>query len=307
MSETGLLKYSAHLDSFTVISSLATTGDFVLPGIRRILYPDEQAKSAKTPNKEQFPQLCGLGISEPKEETETGAQINVPEVSRIQSSGIEMEVPWQPQARRTDWTHRLAGALLDDDNWDQLVHHAPEQALTRWMTARILSYEESISRESQATASPDRLLTLLVDSPSFLRNKIYSVLVQFCTPWDILDASLAQYEQTCQEQYLLQALSLLERVGKEAWPALRWLVGSERPECELFVGLIANCEQVTVNERLSVIKELSQNPHVEVRSRIIEQLTEFHADAQRSILEILAKDDEPEIREEAEQDLAELK
>ena len=306
MSETGLLKDNAYLDSFRDVSILATTGVFVLPNVRSALYLDEPAKSSKMPNEEEFPPLSDRYVFPPKEKTETGAQTIASKVPGIHVSRFEKFMPWNLPPRETDWIQHLADALLDDDNWDQLVHQAPEKALTRWITAKVLSHEEPIWVKPSSTAGADRLLKLLIDSPSLLRNEIYSLLVRFCTPRDILDASLAQYEQTCQEQYLLQAISLLERIGKEAWPTLQWLARSERHDCELFVGLIARCEQVPVNKRISAIRELAHNPYKEVRSAIFEQLSEFDEDGQRPILEILAKDDEPEIREEAEQDLAEL-
>lgn len=146
--------------------------------------------------------------------------------------------------------------------------------------------------------SADRLLRTINDASPDVRDEAFSLL-RHRSSQQILDAAIRQYEETCEEGYLLSALSLLERAGPKAWPALRKLAASGREECEIFVGLIAGCGGIAENERLVAVMSLLKNSHSDVRMSIFENLSQFGVDAKRSILQNLAKDTDTTIADEA--------
>lgn len=289
------------------VPSPTPTGIFPEPNLHSDL--DEKANSAEISPEQSFSILREFNRKQRREESNTRVGIGTYEMSELSlPNTIAFVTSFTESIKEFSWTHQLTSALTNDDIWERLVHQAPERALIRWIKARKLSSETetSIQLDIPNAASTDRLLTLLAESPSNLRNEVFVWLNRLCSPQVILDSSLARYEQTSQEHYLLQAISLLESVGENAWPALRKLSQSKRLECELFVGLITRCDGIDVKERVSAIRELARNPHAEVRSAIIEQLSVFDQDSQWSILEILANDNEPEISQEAKEYLTEL-
>ena len=89
---------------------------------------------------------------------------------------------------------------------------------------------------------------------------------------------------------------MLESIGKDAWPSLQEFASSKRSECELFVGLVAECDGVTVKERVATMKQLAENPYAGVRSAVVDELSEFEEDVQQSVLEVLAKNTDVDIR-----------
>ena len=123
----------------------------------------------------------------------------------------------------------------------------------------------------------------LFHSTSEKRNKLYDLLLYNTSSKRILKASLELYNITCQERYLLQALSLLNQMGKKAWPALEWLSKSNEKECELFIELTANCEGVSLEERQRAISSLSESRHLEVRRAVYENFEEFEKEIQHHL------------------------
>ena len=301
-----------HQTGFTDVQSPTPTGTFgETEGHSNF---DEQAGSDALALRQHLGERIDFDVVEGRDETDIPVNLAIP--GRLGPSGPRVKKfrQWSWATRpEVGWADRLTATLLDASIWDRLVPQTPERALARWFTAKRLAQEEpnplkasSTEDANRSTEDTDRLLALLADAPSRLRNQIHAMLVRFCSPDEILDASLARYEQTCQERYLLQAISLLESKGKDAWRALRTLARSNRRECELFIGLIARCNSVPASERASAIKRLAASPHVDVRSALVDQLPEFDEEAQRCALEVLKGDADLEIRQEAEEYLAEL-
>ncbi len=303
MNATAILEYAAD-PAFTDVGSSTGISTSAVPELHSDL--DEQANSGKVvPGQKLSP--SSKFVDTERSETDTQASSDIPKRSNAPLSGAEEFYQWpRATAPEIEWTARLTTTLLDASIWGRLVRQAPERALKRWLTAKRLVQEELTQPAISTTVDADRLLALLTNAPSRLRNQIHSLLVRFCSSDEILDASLAQYKQTCQEQYLLQAISLLESKGKDAWRALRKLIRDNRCECELFIGLIARCDGVPASERVSAIKQLATNPHAEVRSALIDQLPEFDEESQRCALKLLKDDVDSEVRQEAEEYLVEL-
>jgi hypothetical protein len=145
------------------------------------------------------------------------------------------------------------------------------------------------------------LLTTLVYATAEARNIAFEIAIQRLSPREILNAALERYNETANEQFLLYSVSLLENAGRSAWPALRDLAQSKVAECELFVPLIAKCTGVTEDERFAAIKSLATCRHAGVKSQIFEELWTFSPKHRNSLLQELAKDKNPDVRERAEQ------
>jgi hypothetical protein len=122
-------------------------------------------------------------------------------------------------------------------------------------------------------------------------------------PTAIAMTAFEHYDRTGREAYLLHALSLLESWGAAAWPVLRWIAKLQRPECELFAGLIVRSSGAPQNERLEVLGSLADNPNSSVRLSLIEHLSSCPVAEVKGILTKLTSDPDPEIRTEANERL----
>lgn len=143
------------------------------------------------------------------------------------------------------------------------------------------------------------LLENLVEAPSEKINVLFDALRLISSPEDILDIALEDYSRTYRDRYLTIAVSLLQERGSKAWPALRRLAGSNHPECELFVKLIATCTGVSAKDRGDALLKLSRHPDRAVRFQLLENLGSIDIQWQRAIVDSLANDKDNEIRREA--------
>jgi len=135
------------------------------------------------------------------------------------------------------------------------------------------------------------------------RNFLFDLIRRDSTPEAVYIVGFREYEATGQERCLLLTASLLEAFGEKAWTVLKELAASKRPECELFVGLIAHCDNVSSNERASALGELATHPDPVVRLAILHNLSDLSVDDRRSVLESLTDDSDDDVREEAHQRL----
>ena len=116
--------------------------------------------------------------------------------------------------------------------------------------------------------------------------------------------ALQEFRRTGREDFLVFASSLLESMGRKAWPVLRQFARSGSTECELFVGLIARCKDASVKERVAALEELSGNPDLNVRERLFDYLSEIPLADRRSLLQRLSRDPNPLISQHAHEHLA---
>jgi hypothetical protein len=131
------------------------------------------------------------------------------------------------------------------------------------------------------------------------RARIRNAVLSCGDPSLVAEAALAEYERTGQSELLLYGRALLEDFGSAAWDALKKIANSGREECELFVGPIVNCPGVEESERVQAVRALASNPNAIVRSCIYEYLGQFTREGTKAVLDILAKDPDSEISDEA--------
>ena len=167
-----------------------------------------------------------------------------------------------------------------------------------------LDAESAHAEVSNDQRAAEMLFPLLLPASPSERSALYQALLQRSTPAAITDVAFSEYERTGREAYLLHAVAMLEASGAAAWPVLRSLAGSSRPECELFVGSIARCRGVSPEERLQALADLTAHPEAAVRSALLERLNAFSPNEVQPLLRTLAAD--PDIRAEGKESLAVL-
>ena len=146
----------------------------------------------------------------------------------------------------------------------------------------------------------------LVTAGAANRNVLFDLIRGDSTPEAVCEVGFREYEATGRERCLLLTASLLEAFGEKAWPVLKELAASKRPECELFVGLIAHCDGVSSTERTSALGELATHTDSVVRLTILDNVSDLSVDDRRSVLESLADDSDDDVREEARQRLLDM-
>lgn len=131
-------------------------------------------------------------------------------------------------------------------------------------------------------------------------NGLWNILHTTLSPDEIIEIGFAEYDATMNERCLIGMVSLLSRLGAEAWPALRTLADSKREEIELFVSLVANCKDVPTHERAAVLVSWAFNAADCVRRALLYNIDGPLPDHDGlTILTILATDVVDDIREEA--------
>ncbi len=169
-----------------------------------------------------------------------------------------------------------------------------------------LDAETTRCNGSSDLRAAETLLPLLLAAAPSERATLFQALLQRSTPAAIADVAFRLYDHTGREAYLLHAVALLEEWGAAAWPVLCSLAASPRPECELFVGLIARCRGVPAEERLRVLADLTAHPAVAVRSDILARINDFSPREVQPLLRNLASDSDPDLRAESQERLAVL-
>jgi hypothetical protein len=143
------------------------------------------------------------------------------------------------------------------------------------------------------------LFPLIQKTRGALRDHVYETLLQWEEPDAILSAASAEYYKHGNEERLALAASLLADVGAPALPALRVLVRSGSPECEMFVSVIARLRGVSVQRRLAILAQVPANPSPDVRYSLLEVLRVFAPHEEIPLLQTLSHDQDPAIADEA--------
>jgi HEAT repeat protein len=143
------------------------------------------------------------------------------------------------------------------------------------------------------------LFPLLLKARSELREHIYETLLHWEEPESILIAALAEYHKQGNEERLALAASLLADIGAPALAALRVLVRSGSPECEMFVPVIARLRGVSVQSRLALLAQVTSNPSTDVRYSLLEALRAFAPHEVIPLLRTLSRDEDEDIADEA--------
>ena len=145
----------------------------------------------------------------------------------------------------------------------------------------------------------ERLLPQLVGALPGQRLSLERELLARSSPRAIVETAFRKYDETAKADYLHHAAALLYQFGGRAWPTLREIARLPRPECELFVGVIARCPGVPLDQRAEALDDLARHPEPAVRLAVLGHLSELDPDLARPRLAILAEDDDGEIRGEA--------
>jgi hypothetical protein len=143
------------------------------------------------------------------------------------------------------------------------------------------------------------LFPLLLKAHADLREYIYETLLRLEEPDSILIAALAEYYKYGNEERLAMAASLLADIGAPALPALRVLVRSGRPECEMFIPIIARLRGVSVQSRLALLAHAASNASIDVRYGLLEALHVYAPHEAIPLLRTLSRDEDTDIADEA--------
>ena len=143
------------------------------------------------------------------------------------------------------------------------------------------------------------LFPLLPKAHKDLREHIYETLLHWEEPDSILIAALAEYYKHGNEERLALAASLLADIGAPALPALRVLVRSGSPECQMFVPVIARLRGISVQSRLALMAYIASNASADVRYSLLEALRAFASHEVMPLLQTLSCDADTDIATEA--------
>jgi len=163
-----------------------------------------------------------------------------------------------------------------------------------------------VTLRAREHSSTEVLFPALVDAEVAVRNSLFDLIRRDSTPEAVCKVGFHQYEATGRERCLSLTVSLLEDFGSKSWPVLSELAKSERPECELFVGLIAHCDGIPSAKRASALSKLAAHPDAAVRIEILDNLADLTAYDRQCVLETLTDDSDADICEEANQRLLDL-
>jgi hypothetical protein len=147
---------------------------------------------------------------------------------------------------------------------------------------------------------------LLIQARGEIRRQLYKALLTLGEPKALLDVALSAYEKYGNEDRLTVAASLLMDLGAQAWPSLRILARSNRPECAWFVPTIAGLPDVKVQNRVEILTSLVNSPHIAVRQSLLGATQALPSSEAISLLHMLSQDSNEEIAEEAREYLADL-
>lgn len=164
-----------------------------------------------------------------------------------------------------------------------------------------------MSKTTENERLTEVLFRALVDAGPIDRTLHFNIIRRNSTPEAVCKTGFRGYKVTGRERYLSLTVSLLEDFGEEAWPVLKELAVSRHPECELFVGLIANCNGVSSTQHAGALSELATHPDIVVRLTILDNLSDLSVDDRQCVLETLTNDSDADICEEANQRLLHLR
>jgi hypothetical protein len=144
-----------------------------------------------------------------------------------------------------------------------------------------------------------QLFSSLIKARGDRRDRIYEALLHLAEPEIILDVALDEYHRYGNEERLAMAASLLADIGAPALPALRILVSSGRPDCEMFIPIIARLRGVSVQSRLALLAQVASNTSTDVRYGLLEALRAFAPHEVIPLLRTLSRDEDTDIADEA--------
>lgn len=169
------------------------------------------------------------------------------------------------------------------------VRQAAQDACCHWQDRAEVFLVQAFLPELESARSPGE------------RQRLFRLLTQSSSPVAIIERAFHEYDQTGREAFILHAVSLLETFGERAWPALLRVAASGRPETELFLGLIARCQQVSADERSAAFRLLSKHAPPSVRIALLEHLASLGPEREQGILRAIAESDPDEtVRTEAD-------
>jgi len=164
--------------------------------------------------------------------------------------------------------------------------------------------EKRFLRANDRSEAVAALFASLVTAPREHACLLRDTLLQTAKPEQVLRVALRAYERHGTEVWLSTAAALLREMGVRAWPCLRALAESGRPECELFVEAIAACDGVPAQEKLAALTDLARNADPNVRRRVLELVADYEPATSARLLQILAAGPADDITEEAQERLA---
>jgi len=147
---------------------------------------------------------------------------------------------------------------------------------------------------------------LLIQARGETRRQFYKALLTLGEPKALLDFALSAYEKYGNEDRLTLAASLLMDLGAHAFPSLRILARSNRPECAWFVPTIAGLPDVKLQNRIEVLISLVKSPHIAVRQSLLGATQALPSSEAISLLHLLSQDSNEEIAEEAREYLGNI-
>ena len=147
---------------------------------------------------------------------------------------------------------------------------------------------------------------LLIQARGETRRQLYKALLTLGEPKALLDVALSAYEKYGNEDRLTLAASLLMDLGAHAFPSLRILARSNRPECAWFVPTIAGLPDVKLQNRIEVLISLVKSPHIAVRQSLLGATQALPSPEAISLLHLLSQDSNEEIADEAREYLGNI-
>jgi hypothetical protein len=180
----------------------------------------------------------------------------------------------------------------NQDNISKYEYITKYEQDTGFMVVR--EYSDPSTTEKRYRESDSRLRLVrdlfdqMIDAPLFQRRRTSQDILGIATPSEVLAVAIPTAGRHIYEGRLLAAASLLGRYGERAWPVLRELARSMRPECECFVPVIARMETIAEDDRIRALTDLARNPDPSTRERVLDAIDEFAPEKTTAVLEALA-------------------
>lgn len=183
----------------------------------------------------------------------------------------------------SEFRQALRRSLREPETSSQFKLMASFQFLKRLFESTPTTGPGQEDEASTAHLFASEYLPKLVDAGPGMRQRLRTLIKKYVSPLALGEVAFAKFEATANENYLLHARSLLEDFGRDAWPALQWIV-LMHPDSELFVGTIIRCPGVASQDRLRILKDLARHGSRWTRESILEHLDELTV-GERSAIE----------------------
>jgi hypothetical protein len=147
------------------------------------------------------------------------------------------------------------------------------------------------------------LFRRLLNGPDDTSNHVFDLLLEESDPNVILDVAFESDRRTGGDRALCVAESVLRALRDRAWPALEKVSKRKESDCFLFIGVIADCPGIDASKQREALANLAQHPDREIRFEVLEKVSALPGAFRAEVLNILSRDPDSAIRQEA---LAEL-